>query len=107
MVLVERAKFTRFLIDDGTGTARCMLWTDSRRDGSRPQDISLGDFVEVRGKLEWLDKIPVVNVESHDVSTDPHAELLWWVDLKHTYETAYTDKFRINLSADTEASLSQ
>lgn len=84
-----------------------MLWSESRRDASSPQEISLGDFVEVRGKLEWSDKIPVVSVESHEVSTDPHAEFLWWVDLKHTYETAYTDKFKITLSADTETSLSQ
>lgn len=84
-----------------------MLWAKFDKEMSSPQEISLGDFVEVRGKLEWRDKMPVISVESHEVSYDPHAELLWWVDFRHTYEKAYLDKFRVNLSAEQEASLSQ
>lgn len=105
--LSKHQKFTRFLIDDGTGTARCMLWTTTDKDPTDPVEFSLGDFVEIRGRLEWCDRVPLVSVESHEVSKDPHAELLWWVDYSHTYEKAYLDKFRINLSAEEEASLSE
>lgn len=84
-----------------------MLWATT--DGKRRelQHVLLGDFVEVRGRLEWRENMPLINVQSYEVSSDPHAELLWWVECNHTYETVYFQKFRVNLSPDRESSLSQ
>lgn len=101
-------KFSRLLIDDGSGTARCLIW--AARDGIEPAPsaIRLGDFIEVSGRLEWHDKVAVVIVESHLVmNDDPHAELEWWMDMATTFKDAYSQKFVVNITSETEEALTQ
>lgn len=107
MQIYALEQFTRLILDDGTGVVRCVLWTNKDGKNRDFQHISLGDFIEVRGRVEWRDKTPLINVESFEISSDPHAEVLWWAECKHTYETVYLKKFKVGLSPGPEASLSQ
>lgn len=100
-------KFTRYLLDDGSGTIRCMSWKDNSGKEKGCDQIRLGDFVEVRGRLEWRNKMPIVVVQWQQANEDPHAELIWWLDLKQKHRNCYSQNFTCSISDKAAVSASQ
>lgn len=101
-------KFSRLVIDDGSGTTPCLVWASRDEIEPSPSAIQLGDFIEVSGRLEWHDNVALVIVESHSIlNDDPHAELEWWMDMATTFKNAYSQKFVVSITPETEEALTQ
>lgn len=101
-------KFSRFLIDDGSGTARCLIWANEAGTDTNASKLRLGDFIEVSGPLEWHDKTPAIIVKSHVVmNQDPNQELFWWMDLALTFKAGYSQKYNVKITPETERELTQ
>lgn len=99
-------QFTRYLLDDGSGTIRCMSWNDNNVQERYCKCFQLGDFVEVRGRLEWRHKTPIVIVQWQQPRLNPHAELLWWDEVKKMHENTYSSSNLFSISEKGPASAS-
>lgn len=100
VVILSKKKFKSFIVDDGSATAKCLIWDNSNNTSYSPtqaaqEEFKLGDFVEVRGAIQWRQKKPVIVVDYAKRDNDPHAELLWWVHLHRSYTHVYTKPFPI------------
>lgn len=74
-------------MDDGTGTARCIIWAASDAPST---DFALGHYVQVRAMLEWYNKVPVLVVTWLRSDKDPHAELVWFVEVHQVHNRVYS-----------------
>lgn len=80
-----------------------MIWTNNRslkvgNENTQSKTIphvELAQFVQVRGALQWKDQKPVIVVNSVQHDHDPHAELLWWIQLERIHESVYSKPFPI------------
>ncbi|CAN8076507.1 unnamed protein product [Agarophyton chilense] len=95
--LARHTKFSRYLVDDGSATARCVLWND---DAEHSPVISLGDFVSVLGRIEWQQGVLLVIVNTQHVPSWPYAELSWWLEVKDVHQKVYSEPLVINLVSE-------
>jgi len=84
-----------------------MVWTNQRDQEVSTEDVKLGAYTELRGRLEWRQGVPVIVVQWLQVLEDPHAELQWWLDVKRVHEQVYRQDYKTIISEKEEASLSQ
>ncbi|PXF47811.1 CST complex subunit STN1 [Gracilariopsis chorda] len=92
----HHSKFSRYILDDGSSTARCLLWNDTEPAAQ----LALGDFVEVRGRLEWQKQILLVVVQSQQSLTSPYAELDWWLQVRTAHHQVYSQPFEMFLTPE-------
>lgn len=91
-----------FVVDDGSATIRCIIWTNlspSPEPSARAlvqQPLTLGQFVHVRGALQWRDDSVTLVVHSIHAHNDPNAESMWWLQLECIYTRVYSKPFSIS-----------
>lgn len=79
-----------------------MIWTNlSASSGSSAralaqQNLSLGQFVHVRGSLRWHSNCVTIIVDSVRAHDDPNAESLWWLQLERMHNQVYSKPFHIS-----------
>lgn len=81
-----------------------MIWAG--RDAPKTE-FQLAHYIEVRGRLEWRDGTPVIVVSWNNTSANPHAELAWWMEVKHVHDRVYCKEFSIEMSSTAEGAASQ
>ncbi|WOL19328.1 CST complex subunit STN1 [Canna indica] len=97
----RKDKYLSFLVDDGTGCIRCILWLNNQPDQFRlgvaaemaleeAKAVQLGKLVRVRGKITMYKGMVQITVGDIFVERDPNAEILHWLDCirlaKHCYD---------------------
>lgn len=79
-----------------------MIWTNlppSPEPSARAlvhQPLQLGQFVLVRGLLQWRHNSATLVVHSIHVQNDPNAEPLWWLQLEKMYTHVYSKPFNVS-----------
>ena len=91
------------MIDDGSGVVTAMIWLQEGKPAQIPE-IHLGDFASFYGKLEWQNNKPTVVVTAIHPLCDPHAELLWWNEVRTVHQSVYTKPFNVKLNDSASAS---
>lgn len=82
-VTVERKeKFLRFQIDDGSGTIWCVHWFETAGALDWDERI-LGQTVNVYGRVSMYQGERQLNVQNSHLESDPHAELMHWLQVIH------------------------
>jgi hypothetical protein len=91
-VVVHVARFTthlRFVLDDASGAVGHCVWFGGGA-AAPTRRVVLGAFVAVHGALGWAYDVPEVKVEHALFSTDPNAEMLWWLELARAHRDVYS-----------------
>ncbi|XP_074585928.1 CST complex subunit STN1 [Curcuma longa] len=88
----RRDKYLTFLVDDGSGCIRCILWLNHQPDHlpdlgvaaemalKEAATVELGKLVRVRGKITLFRGSLQLTVRDVLVERDPNAEVLHWLD---------------------------